>query len=208
MDYELYARIIGTARDLNNYEQKLFKSKRVRTPTSNLICIESNVSDSTYFTRLNNRMDQINSYFVNNIMDFQNNFTSRFIASAWLETIDFQTFTIVGSCVLNALSRSSLINTEYQDANLIYPARNGLEFDAAVMNVITKLYNITPGHLKLQLSIEKIPGSAHYYISLPSGIKLNIMCIPASNSKNPLSHIFHNFDMDIAQVVFDGIVEF
>ncbi|CAF3628440.1 unnamed protein product [Rotaria socialis] len=186
IDYQLYNETISSERDLNVYEKKFFKT-------------------STYFTKENNDFGPISNAFVNNIDDFRYNLATRFFSLQWLETIDFSKFAIVGSCVLNSLCRSPFGDTKKQDINLIYPARSCLDFEMAVLNVITKLKKMQPMHLKHEIIVEKISGSLHYYISLPCGVKLNFYYTSAEKSKNPLSHVLHNFDMDICQVAFIGV---
>ncbi|CAF4679326.1 unnamed protein product [Rotaria socialis] len=186
IDYQLYNETISSERDLNVYEKKFFKT-------------------STYFTKENNEFGPISNAFVNNIDDFRYNLATRFFSLRWLETIDFSKFAIVGSFVLNSLCRSPFGDTKKQDINLIYPARSCLDFEMVVLNVITKLQKVHPVHLKHEIMVEKISGSLHYYISLPCGVKLNFYYTPAEKSKNPLSHVLHNFDMDICQVAFIGV---
>ncbi|CAF2240609.1 unnamed protein product [Rotaria magnacalcarata] len=187
IDYQLYNETISSERDLNVYEKKFFKT-------------------STYFTKENNEFGPISNAFVNNIDDFRYNLATRFFSLQWLETIEFSKFAIVGSCVLNSLCRSPFGDTKTQDINLIYPARSCLDFEMAVLNVIIKLKKMQPMHLKHEIMVEKISGSLHYYISLPCGVKLNFYYTSAEKSKNPLSHVLHNFDMDICQVAFIGTV--
>ncbi|CAF1251225.1 unnamed protein product [Rotaria magnacalcarata] len=183
----LYNETISSERDLNVYEKKFFKT-------------------STYFTKENNEFGPISNAFVNNIDDFRYNLATRFFSLQWLETIDFSKFAIVGSCVLNSLCRSPFGDTKEQDINFIYPARSCLDFEMAMLNGIAKLQKMQPMRLKHEFMVEKISGSLYYYISLSCGVKLNFYCTPAEKSKNPLSHVLHNLDMDIYQVAFIGRV--
>ncbi|CAM4840983.1 unnamed protein product [Rotaria magnacalcarata] len=178
----LYNETISSERDLNVYEKKFFKT-------------------STYFTKENNEFGPISNAFVNNIDDFRYNLATRFFSLQWLETIDFSKFAIVGSRVLNSLCRSPFGDTKEQDINFIYPARSCLDFEMAMLNGIAKLQKMQPMRLKHEFMVEKISGSLYYYISLSCGVKLNFYCTPAEKSKNPLSHVLHNLDMDIYQIL-------
>ncbi|CAF4561960.1 unnamed protein product [Rotaria socialis] len=199
-------RILLPAETYENYLQdcEILDDKLVPFENHNPSIIQP-VQPSTYFTKENNEFGPISNAFVNNIDDFRYNLATRFFSLRWLETIDFSKFAIVGSFVLNSLCRSPFGDTKKQDINLIYPARSCLDFEMVVLNVITKLQKVHPVHLKHEIMVEKISGSLHYYISLPCGVKLNFYYTPAEKSKNPLSHVLHNFDMDICQVAFIGV---
>jgi hypothetical protein len=76
-----------------------------------------------------------------------------------------------------------------------------------VVDAVTKLNIVTSKYSKHEINIEKVhgPGLIRYDIYLPCGIKLNFFStLLIENCQNPLSHILHNFDMDICQVAFKG----
>jgi hypothetical protein len=52
--------------------------------------------------------------------------------------------------------------------------------------------------------MERIPGTPDYNVFLPGHVRLHFAWMSIGTSKNPLSHILHNFDMDISQVAFTG----
>ena len=52
--------------------------------------------------------------------------------------------------------------------------------------------------------MEKNPGASSYDVFLPCKVQLNFSSTSTRNSKQPLSHILHNFDMDICQIAFTG----
>ncbi|CAF4056797.1 unnamed protein product [Rotaria magnacalcarata] len=199
------ARILLPAKIYGNYLQdcEILDDKLVPFENHNPSVIQpAQRLQHVFYQRKNNEFSPISNAFVNNIDDFRYNLATRFFSLQWLETIDFSKFAIVGSCVLNSLCRSPFGDTKKQDINLIYPARSCLDFEMAVLNVITKLKKMQPMHLKHEIMVEKISGSLHYYISLPCGVKLNFYYTSAEKSKDPLSHVLHNFDMDICQVAF------
>ena len=136
--------------------------------------------------------------------EFQKNLATRFSSAEWLEAIDFSKFAIVGGCVINGLCQSPFPDTNQQDINLVYPANDGTDFEIAVMNVVTKLQTMTSKYLTHKIKVEKTPGLLRYDVLLPCGLQLNFLYTPIQYSKNPLSHILHNFDMDICQIAFIG----
>ena len=142
--------------------------------------------------------------FVSTIAQFHKNLETRFLSTQWLGAIDFSKFTIVAGCVVNALCQVPFPDTKHQDIDLIYSLHNAIDFELAVTHTITKLKTITPEHLKHEVKMEKILGFPRYVVLIPYGVRLNFLYTPASNSKNSLSHILHNFDMDISQVAFTG----
>jgi hypothetical protein len=142
--------------------------------------------------------------FVNTVKEFRENLEIRFFSSQWIDAIDFSKFFIVGGCVINALCYSEFPDTREQDINFIYPSCYLEDFSIAVTDVIIKLQIITLKHLKHLIKVEKTPGSLHYDILLPCGVKLNFKYKPPDDSKNPISHILHNFDIDLSQVAFTG----
>lgn len=142
--------------------------------------------------------------YVTSANEFFKNLNNRFMSSEWLDTIDFSKFVIVGGCVVNALFHSSFPDFKEQDVNLISVTIDPLEFEAAVTNVINMLQKRVLKDSKNQLKVEKVPGSLNCDIFLPCGIKLNFLFKSVPNSQIPLSHVLHNFDMDICQVAFTG----
>lgn len=142
--------------------------------------------------------------FVKTLNEFQRNFASRFSSSEWLEAIDFSKFAIVGGCLINALCDMPFPDTKQQDINLVYPSHNGTNFESDVKGILDRLGKISSKYSKRQIKIEKVPGSYHWHVILPCGVKLNIKIEYIGNSKHPISHITHNFDMDISQIAFTG----
>ena len=136
--------------------------------------------------------------------DFLTNLTVRFVANQWIEAIDFTKFAIVGSCVLNALCHPPFSDTHLQDINLIYPTTDGACFESAVFDAIMKLRRMDSLNKRDQLRVEQIPSTLQCFVHLSNGITLNFFNTPPEDAKNPLSHILHNFDMDITQVAFVG----
>jgi hypothetical protein len=142
--------------------------------------------------------------FVRTMEDFKQNMATRFSSDAWLEAIDFTKWAIVGGCVLNALCRSPFSDTKQQDVNLVYYAQDILDFKKSIDVIVNKLHKIVSQDSANEIKVEKIPGTPHYNVFLPCHAQLNFTWTPIGNSKNPLSHILHNFDMDICQVAFTG----
>ncbi|CAF1023470.1 unnamed protein product [Adineta steineri] len=141
---------------------------------------------------------------VSTINEFQGNLATRFLSDQWLGGIDFSQLTMLGGCILNALYDLPFSDTTEQDVNLIYLSNNGADFEIIVMNTIIKLQAMASKCFKEELKVEKTPGRHRYDVVLPCGVKLNFFLISTGNSKSPLSHVLHNFDMDISQVAFTG----
>ncbi|CAF1021953.1 unnamed protein product [Rotaria magnacalcarata] len=129
---------------------------------------------------------------------------TRFASNVWLEAIDFSKLAIVGGCVLNALCRSPFPDTKNQDVNLVYYANDVFDFEKTIDSTIANLNKMGSRHLTNVIKVEKVPGASSYNVFLHCGIQLNISRPSIGESKNPLSHILHNFDMDICQVAFTG----
>ncbi|CAF3044652.1 unnamed protein product [Rotaria socialis] len=135
---------------------------------------------STYFPKKKNQHDEIAVKFVVTQNEFRENLKTRFSSPEWFEAIDFSKFVIVGGAI------------------------DEIEFEAAVTITINKLHAIALKHLKYQINVEKVTGSLNYNVSLPCDVTLNFLHKSSENSKKPLSHILHNFDMDICQVAYTG----
>ena len=157
-----------------------------------------------YFQADNNQHVRDELSFVSTMDDFLTNLTVRFVANQWIEAIDFTKFAIVGSCVLNALCHPPFSDTHLQDINLIYPTTDGACFESAVFDAIMKLQRMDSLNKRDQLRVEQIPSTLQCFVHLSNGITLNFFNTPPEDAKNPLSHILHNFDMDITQVAFVG----
>ncbi|CAF3091601.1 unnamed protein product [Rotaria socialis] len=63
---------------------------------------------------------------------------------------------------------------------------------------------MTSKALKNEIEVEKMPGVSTYNVSLSCGVQLHFICAFIGDSKNSLSHILYNFDLDICQVAFIG----
>jgi hypothetical protein len=142
--------------------------------------------------------------FVRTINEFIQNFATRFSSAAWLEAIDFSKLVIVGGCVLNALCQSPFPDTKEQDVNLIYYGDDLFDFETTVKATVNTLNKMVSADLMKEIKAEKVPGAPCYNVFLPCNVQLNFSWTSVGNSKNPLSHILHNFDMDICQVAFIG----
>lgn len=142
--------------------------------------------------------------FVNNVNDFQQNLKIRFFSDHWLNAIDFDKFFIVGGCVVNALCQSPFPDTQQQDINIINTSDSLDDREKAIEDVVEKLRTISAKYSNHSIKVEKIPGSWHYNIFLPCGIKLNFTHMPTERSENGISHLLYSFDMDICQVAFTG----
>lgn len=142
--------------------------------------------------------------FIHTIDEFKQNLVNRFSSSAWLEAIDFSKLVIVGGCVLNALCQVPFLDTKQQDINLIYYSNDAFEFENTMRATVDRLNGMLSASVKNQIKLESIPGTDRHNVFLPCNVTLNFSCPYVSNSKKPLSHILHNFDMDICQVAFTG----
>jgi hypothetical protein len=136
--------------------------------------------------------------------EFKQNLATRFSSALWLEAIDFSKLIIAGGCVLNALCHSPFSDTKEQDVNLFYYANNPSDFERIVQSTVDILNKIISCDLMNAIKMEKVPGTSSYNVFLPCNVKLNFSATSTGNSKQPLSHILHNFDMDICQVAFTG----
>ncbi|CAF4705188.1 unnamed protein product, partial [Rotaria sp. Silwood2] len=118
--------------------------------------------------------------------------------------MDFSKWAVVGGCVLNALCRSPFSDTQQQDINLVYYVNDILGFKKSIDVTVNNLNKILSQDSRNEIKVEKIPGTPDYNVFLPCQVTLNFAWANVGNSKNPLSHILHNFDMDICQVAFTG----
>lgn len=136
--------------------------------------------------------------------EFKQNLAVRFSSDAWLKAIDFSKWAIIGGCVLNALCQSPFPDTKQQDINLVYYLHDILDCKRSIDLIVHSLSKIVSPDLRNEIKIEKIPGTPAYNVFLPCHVCLNFIWTPIGSSKNPLSHILHNLDMDICQVAFIG----
>jgi hypothetical protein len=136
--------------------------------------------------------------------EFKQNLATRFSSDVWLGTIDFSKWAIVGGCVLNALCRSPFPDTKQQDVNLVYYVNNILDFKTSIDITVNNLNKIVSQDLRNEIKVERILGTPNYNVFLPGCVRLHFSWTGIGNSKNPLSHILHNLDMDICQVAFTG----
>ena len=142
--------------------------------------------------------------FVHTMKEFKQNLITRFSSDVWLGAIDFSKWIVVGGCVLNALCQSPFSDTKHQDINLVYYVNDILDFKKSIDVTVNNLNKIVSQGSMDEIKVEKIPGTPDYNVFLPCHIRLNFAWTGIGNSKNPLSHILHNFDMDICQVAFTG----
>ena len=142
--------------------------------------------------------------FVHTVDEFKQNLASRFSSTLWLEAIDFSKLVIAGGCVVNALCRSPFSDTKEQNVNLFYYADDTSNFEKIVRSTVNNLNKIISLDLPNAIKMEKVPRVSSYNVFLPCNIHLNFYSISTRNSKQPLSHILHYFDMDICQVAFTG----
>ena len=157
-----------------------------------------------YFNKNENRSCLSNLTFVKTMKEFKQNLAVRFASNVWLDAIDFSKLVIVGECVLNTLCRSPFLDTKQQDINLVYYRNDILDFKKSIGLVVNNLKKLVSQDIRNQIKIERIPGTPDYNVFLPCHLRLNFTGTNIGNSKYPLSHILHNFDMDICQVVFTG----
>lgn len=142
--------------------------------------------------------------FVRTMDEFKQNLATRFSSYVWLEAIDFSKWAIVGGCILNSLCQSPFPDTKEQDVNLVYYVNEILDFKKSIDITINNLKKIVSQNLGDKIIVKIIPGTPDYNVFLAGYVRLNFTWMPIGNSKNPLSHILHNFDMDICQVAFTG----
>jgi hypothetical protein len=142
--------------------------------------------------------------FVHTMEEFKHNLHTRFSSMRWIEAIDFSRWALVGGCVLNALCQSSFSDTNEQDINLVYYTNDTLDFKMSIDTIVMYLNQMIIGSRMNEIIAEKFPGAPSYNVFLPCDVRLHFTWIPTRNSKNLLSHILHNFDMDICQVAYNG----
>ena len=159
---------------------------------------------SANFNKSDNRNGFSSIRFVRTVEEFKQNLASRFSADAWLGAIDFSKWMLVGGCVLNALCQSPFSDTNQQDVNLVYCVNDIVDFKKSIEIIVNDLDKMASQGLQKEIKLEKIPGTSSYNVFLPCHVRLNFTWTSIGNSKNPLSHILHNFDMDICQVAFSG----
>ena len=138
------------------------------------------------------------------VEEFKQNLATRFSSDTWLGAIDFSKWMLVGGCVLNALCQSPFPDTKQQDVNLVYCVNDILDFKKLIDTTVNNLDKMASQGLRKEIKLEQIPGAPSYNVFLPCQVRLNFTWTSIGNSKNPLSHILHNFDMDICQVAFTG----
>lgn len=142
--------------------------------------------------------------FVRKVDEFKQNLITRFSSDEWLGAIDFSKWILVGGCVLNALCQSVFPDTEQQDVNLVYIVNDISNYKKSIEIIVDNLNEMVLRGSTGKVNLEKIPGTPDYLVFLPCHIQLKFTWTPLGKSKNPLSHILHNFDMDICQVAFTG----
>jgi hypothetical protein len=142
--------------------------------------------------------------FVRTVDEFKMNLAVRFSSVLWLEAIDFSKFVVAGGCVLNCLCKLAFPDTKDQDVNLIYYTETLSDFDITVQSTIHVLKKIIYKNPTNAIKVEKVPGLSCYNVFLPCNVQLNFSTISIGNSKQTISHILHNFDIDISQVAFTG----
>ena len=137
--------------------------------------------------------------------DFRQNLSVRFLSDTWLSAIDFSKFIIVGGCVLNAFCNLPFPDTKEQDINLIFFSGNWENFDESIDSTVAKLKEINQNSFTTDIEIKKNIGATSYDVILPNGIKINLKYDPAKDSSNPISHILHELDSDICQILYNGL---
>ncbi|CAF1202272.1 unnamed protein product [Adineta ricciae] len=185
LNYEWYSHTIGSKRILNDHENKLFRV-------------------STYFNRNRKESCCSNMKFVHTMDEFKQNLVARFSSDAWLRAIDFSKWAIVGGSVLNALCNIPFFDSKEQDVNLVYYVHDILDFKKSIDDIVNNINKIGSKSSTNKIRVEKITGTPNYNVFLPCHVQLNFIWTPIRKSKKPLSHILHNFDMDICQVAFTG----
>ena len=171
----------------------LFKKEFTRLPLVN-----------AYFNIKKSRNHHSNLIFVRTTEEFKQNLASRFSSERWIQAIDFSKLVIVGGCVLNALCRSPFSDTKEQDINLVYYADNIFDFHQTVEAIVDILKKMNPQNPMNEIKLDKIPGTPCYHVFLSCNVQLTFSMAVVGSSKYPLSHILHNFDLDICQVAFTG----
>ena len=144
--------------------------------------------------------------FVHTIEEFKQNLETRFASDVWLEAIDFSKWAIIGESVLNALCHTSFLDTKQQEVDLVHYTHDIFEFKKSIDDIVNRLNIIASKGSKTKIRVEKKLGTPTYNVLLPCHIRLNFIWTPLGKSKSPLSHILHNFDMDVCQVAFTGIL--
>ncbi len=162
------------------------------------------ISVNTNFPMTEDRTNRTNLIFVRTMNEFKQNLAIRFSSASWLGAIDFSKLFIAGGCVLNALCCSPFSDTKEQDVNLFYYEDNISNFKTTVQSTVNILNKIISCNLTNAIKMEKIPGTSSYNVFLPCNVRLHFSSISTGNLKQPLSHILHNFDVDICQVAFTG----
>lgn len=160
---------------------------------------------NTYFNTNENGNYSSNMTFVRTMEEFKHNLATRFTSSSWLDAIDFSKWAVVGGCVLNALCQLPFPDTQQQDVNLVYYSDDALDFKKSIDVTVDHLHKITSQDLRKDIRVERVLGTPDYNVFLPCQVRLKFAWVGVGNSMNPLSHILHNFDMDVCQVAFAGI---
>jgi hypothetical protein len=86
----------------------------------------------------------------------------------------------------------------------MYYVNDILDFKKSIDVTVNNLNKIVSQDLRNEIKVERISGTPDYNVFLPGHVRLNFAWTGIGNSENPLSHILHNFDMDICQVAFTG----
>ena len=159
---------------------------------------------NTYFNSNRKESCCSNMKFIQTMEEFKQNLATRFSSNAWLRAIDFSKWAIVGGSVLNALCNTPFLDSKEQDVNLVYYVQDMLDFEKSINDIVNNLNGITSRDSANKIRVEKVAGTPNYDVFLPCHVRLNFIWTAIGKSKNPLSHILHNFDMDICQVVFTG----
>ena len=158
---------------------------------------------NTYFNKKEDRNYRSNMTFVRTVQEFEQNLVTRFTSDAWIGAIDFSKWVIVGGCVLNALCRLPFPDTKQQDINFVYYRNDILDFKKSIDLFVSNLKKLVSQDMQNEIKMERIPGTPDYNVFLSRHIRLKFAWTNIGNSKYPVSHILHNFDMDICQVAFD-----
>jgi hypothetical protein len=149
-------------------------------------------------------MHRVNSGYVLRAQECRNNLLARFAGKHWLGAVDFSKFAVVAGCVLNGLCTVPFEDTRDQDVNLVYYAKESLDFKQAVQDLILKLRQMQKQFSTDEIKVEKVSGMSNFIIILASGVRLNISLGLTGNAENALSHVLYSMDMDISQVAYMG----
>ncbi|CAF0869286.1 unnamed protein product [Adineta steineri] len=185
LDYFNYKYSTGPSRELNVYEQSLFKECQLFRPLAHDV--------------LNK-----NLIFVEHISEFIMNFEDRFKLFTWIKAIDFNKFHISGGCIVNCLCKHPFSDTVIEMVDINFNGNSFHEFNDAVHNIYVDLMKIMSekNYSPNTTLVKKSNGG--YIIELPFNIQLQFNFKNVPNNTNPISYVLHSSDIDVSQVAFTG----